>query len=175
MGIGGTSSNMQQAGPRPHATPRQWRRGAVVLTLGLAGLVSTTSDVAAQSRFEDVSALSCTFSLVVGGTWTDGEPELEQGLSTLSFQFVEIDPDGATAEAVGRFGDSHIITRLSGDYLHFLQLFNAGPLYSTTVIDRETAPGIFIAVHTRHEYTDVRLSGYTSRPEQYYGHCEAGE
>ena len=145
----------------------------LVLTLLLTGVMATQHDLAAQSRFEDVTELSCTFSLVVGGTWTDGEPELEQGTSTLSFQFVEIDTDGATAEAVGRFGDSHIITRLSGDYLHFLQLFNAGPLYTTTVIDRETTPGSFIAVHTRHEYTDVRLAGYTSRPEQYYGHCKA--
>jgi len=27
-------------------------------------------------------------------------------------------------------------------------------------------------VHTRHEYTEVRLPGFTSRPEQYYGECE---
>ncbi len=29
------------------------------------------------------------------------------------------------------------------------------------------------AVHTRHEYTEVSLPGYTSRPEQYYGECDA--
>jgi len=27
------------------------------------------------------------------------------------------------------------------------------------------------AVHTRHEYTEVSLPGFTSRPEQYYGDC----
>jgi len=30
-------------------------------------------------------------------------------------------------------------------------------------------------VHARHEYTEVSLPGYTSRPEQYYGECEAKE
>ena len=29
------------------------------------------------------------------------------------------------------------------------------------------------AVHTRHEYTEVSLPGFTSRPEQYYGDCTA--
>ena len=85
-----------------------------------------------------------------------------------------IDTDASTADAVGRFGPSHIITRLSGDYLHFMQLFNAGPLYVTTIIDRETSGGKLLAVHTRHEYTDVRLTGHTSRPEHYYGECEIG-
>ena len=116
--------------------------------------------------------LNCSFPLITTGTWTNGEPEAELGTSTLKFQFVEIDPDGATANAVGPFGPSHIITRLSGDYLHFMQLFNIGPLYTTTVINRETHDGKFMAVHTRHEYTDVRLTGFTSRPEQYYGECE---
>lgn len=147
--------------------------GAVLsVALLCASLGPLATDVAAQNTFDDVTGLSCTFSLVVAGTWSDGTPELESGTSTLSFQFVAIDTDGATAEAVGRFGESHIIARLTGDYLHFLQLFNAGPLYTTTVIDRQTRPGTFMAVHTRHEYTDVRLTGYTSRPEQYYGECE---
>jgi hypothetical protein len=28
-----------------------------------------------------------------------------------------------------------------------------------------------MAVHTRHEYTDTRLVGFTSRPELYIGDC----
>jgi hypothetical protein len=50
-------------------------------------------------------------------------------------------------------------------------MFTTGPLYTTTFIDRETQDGKLMAVHTRHEYTDVRLAGFTSRPEQYYGEC----
>ena len=135
----------------------------------------TAVPAAAQSRLADVTALTCTFPLIVTGTWTSGAPEAELDISTLTFQFVEIDVDGATANAVGTFGPSHIITRQSGLYLHFMQLFNVGPLYTTTVIDRETRDGKLMAVHTRHEYTDVRLAGFTSRPEQYYGECEINE
>ena len=147
---------------------------AGIVILMLPHSPATDTRVLAQSRLADVTELSCTFSLIATGTWTDGEPEVELDTSTLRFRFVSIDPDGATAEAVGPFGPSHIITRLSGDYLHFMQLFNVGPLYTTTIIDRETRDGAFMAVHTRHEYTDVRLTGFTSRPEQYYGECAAG-
>ena len=80
--------------------------------------------------------------------------------------------DGATAEAVGPYGASNIIVRQTGYYLHLVQMFREGPLYTTTVIDRETTNGKLMAVHTRHEYTDASLPGYTSRPEQYYGECE---
>jgi hypothetical protein len=42
--------------------------------------------------------------------------------------------------------------------------------------DRDSrAGGKFKAVHTRHEFTPTRLTGWTSRPEQYYGYCEAAK
>ena len=46
---------------------------------------------------------------------------------------------------------------------------SGGALYTTTVFARRTAAGKFIAVHTRHEFTDASVPGFTSRPEQYYG------
>jgi hypothetical protein len=49
-----------------------------------------------------------------------------------------------------------------------------GVLRITTVFDKQNSPGKFKAVHARHEYTDVSLPGFTSRPEQYYGECELG-
>ena len=122
-----------------------------------------------------VRSLDCTFTLIAVGTWTDeGAPEAQVDASELSFRFEDVDTQEATAEVIGPFGPSHIITRHSGDYLHFLQMFSAGPLYSTTVFDRETVDGKLMAVHTRHEYTDVSLIGFTSRPEQYYGDCAVG-
>lgn len=144
----------------------------LVVSLGLAGGVATPSD--AQSGLSNITEASCTFSLVVTGTWPDATPEIELDPSTLSVRFVEIDTDEATANVEGRYGESHLITRLSGDYLHFMQMFSVGPLYVTTIIDRETNDGKLKAVHTRHEYTDVRLTGHTSRPEQYYGECAVG-
>jgi len=53
----------------------------------------------------------------------------------------------------------------------------SGSVYLTTVFaDKESRSGsAFKAVHTRHEFTPVRLAGWTSRPEQYYGHCEVAK
>ena len=147
--------------------------GAVMMML--FSWPAADSRAATQGRLADATALTCTFPVIATGTWTDGEPEAELGTSTLSFQFVEVDTDGGTANAIGPFGPGHIITRLSGDYLHFMQIFNRGPLYTTSIINRETRDGKFMAVHTRHEYIDIRLVGFTSRPEQYYGECELAE
>ncbi len=137
-------------------------------------LAAVESRAAAQNGLADVTAATCAFTLVATGTWTDAEPEVELDPSTLQVRFVGIDTDLATAEVEGLFGQSHLITRLSGDYLHFMQMFSSGPLYVATIIDRETSGGKLKAVHTRHEYTDIRLTGHTSRPEQYYGECEVG-
>ena len=127
---------------------------------------------AAQGRLADPTGLDCTFTVIATGTWTDGAAEARLDGSTFSIRFEEIDTDVATAEVVGPYGASSIIVRQTGDYLHLVQMFMVGPLYTTTVIDRETTDGKLMAVHTRHEYTDTSLPGFTSRPEQYYGECK---
>ncbi len=129
------------------------------------------ASAAAQGGLADTTSLDCTFTVIATGTWTDGEAEASLDASTFSIRFVSIDTDGATAEVVGPYGASVIIVRATGDYLHLVQMFMVGPLYTTTVIDRETTDGKLKAVHTRHEYTDTSLPGFTSRPEQYYGEC----
>ena len=139
------------------------------------GVQPAPADGAQGGGLADVRSLDCTFTLIAVGTWTDeGVPEAQVDASELSFRFEDVDTQEATANVIGPFGPSHIITRHSGDYLHFLQMFSAGPLYSTTIFDRETVDGKLMAVHTRHEYTDVSLIGFTSRPEQYYGDCAVG-
>ena len=92
--------------------------------------------------------------------------------AALSLRFEAIDADEGTARIIGMFGPSDIIVRLSAGTLHFVQVFSAGPLYTTTVFPKETRGRKLQAVHTRHEYTEVSLPGFTSRPEQYYGECE---
>ena len=144
---------------------------AAVVLAGVAAM--TEAHVAAQNRLAGVTIAACTFPVLATGTWTaEGEPQAEATTSDLSFRFEGIDTEDATAEAVGPFGVSHIITRLSGQYLHFLQMFQAGPLYTTTILNQEQGDDTFLAVHTRHEYTQISLPGFTSRPEQYYGECE---
>jgi hypothetical protein len=158
-------------------------RWGVVVWFILSGVAT---DAAAQDRLAAAKSLSCTFTAIATGTWTNGEAEARVGASMLTVRFVDIDADAAAAvidaglpitevEAVGEYGPSHLITRFTGDYLHFIQMFTAGALFTTTVINRETRDGKLMAVHTRHEYTDVSQPGVTLRPEQYYGECEVGE
>ena len=153
-------------------------RGAAFLVL--VGCVLGAYVSAVGTRVQDrglatANSLACTFTLISTGTWTNGQAEASLDTSTLEFRFEAINTQEATAEVIGPFGPSHIITRLSGDYLHFVQMLSAGPLYTTTVFNRETVDGKLMAVHTRHEYTDVSLIGFTSRPEQYYGDCEVSQ
>ena len=123
--------------------------------------------------------MKCTFTLLASGTWENGVPSPEVKPASLSIQFDAIDTQEGTAEVVDvstlSAGVPHITVRLLGDNLHFLAMNSSGSVYLTTVFsDRESrAGGKFKAVHTRHEFTEIRLTGYTSRPEQYYGYCEA--
>ena len=130
------------------------------------------AQTALEAQLETAQRLDCVFHLYATGTWTDGEPQAEVTPTDLSFQFESIDPDEGVADAIGLFGPAHIVARLSGESLHFMQVGRSGPLYVTTVFARESREGKLIAVHTRHEYTPASVPGFTSRPEQYYGECE---
>ena len=131
----------------------------------------------AESRAQDdrltaVRTLACTFTVMAKGTWTDDGSEAALESSTLAFRFESINTDEASADVLGRFGSSPVVAQATGDYLHFIQVLAEGPLYSTTVFNRETTDGRLLAVHSRHEYQRVERRGFTSRPEQYYGDCE---
>ena len=118
------------------------------------------------------NAVSCTFTTMATGTWNSGIAAAEIKPSKFSMGFDQIDADQGTARVIGAFGPSDIIVRFSIGTLHFVQAFREGPLYATTIFPQISKDGKFKAVHTRHEYTEVRLPGFTSRPEQYYGECE---
>ena len=125
-----------------------------------------------------VQRLTCSFTLMATGTWDKGTPSAEVTKSTLSMQFDAIDTQEGTANVTGvssaSEGAPHLTVRLLGDNLHFLAMNASGSVYLTTVFaDKESKSGAPLkAVHTRHEFTPVRLTGWTSRPEQYYGQCE---
>jgi hypothetical protein len=92
--------------------------------------------------------------------------------ASLALQFNAIDTQEGTAEMPGinqlGSGAPHIIVRLVEGNLHFLAMNSTGSMYITTVFsDRESRnTGKWKAVHTRHEFTEVQLSSFTSRPEQ---------
>ncbi len=148
-------------------------------------MASLAAGVSAQGRLTDVKSLSCSFPVIATGTWTDGNAEGRVGGSRLTVRFGAIDMEAATSvvdaglpitevDTVEPYGPSHLITRVTDDYLHFIQMFTAGVLFTTTVINRETVGGKLMAVHTRHVYADAADPSATTRPEQYYGDCEVG-
>jgi hypothetical protein len=142
------------------------------------GVQALDSQAPGQQSLADVKALKCAFTLMTTGTWNKDVASAEVTKANLSMQFDAIDTQDGTANVVdvsaSSAGAPHITVRLLGDNLHFLAMNTSGSVYLTTVFaDKESrAGGSFKAVHTRHEFTPVRLTGWTSRPEQYYGQCE---
>ena len=151
------------------------RRPLAASVLGVAALFlalpSGAQNRALQQRLANAGRIDCTFSTQIIGDWEGSDTTTEAVSSDLTAAFFDIDIDGGTAEAEGRFGASFIVVRQAYTYLHFMQMLRSGPLYLTTVLAEETTDGKLKAIHTRHEYSPTRLPGFTSRPEMYIGEC----
>jgi hypothetical protein len=126
----------------------------------------------AKGKLAAAKNLKCTFPLVAVGTWGAKEPEAKVKSANLVLQFVDINTDEGTARMDSSYGAYDITLRYAGGYLHFIQSFLDGQLYTTTVLEKQTNGGKLKAMHSRHEFTDFALPGFTSSPEQYYGECE---
>ena len=149
------------------------RTFAIGVVLAIAAGSGTASAQGRTSKLADVKSVRCEFPMITTGTWAkDGTPSAETEPSEMSLQYDDIDTEEGSASVIGLSGRLYIITRLSGVNLHLLAIERAGPLYITTVFDKPARPGRYKAAHSRHEFTDVSLPGYTSRPEQYVGDCE---
>jgi len=126
-----------------------------------------------QVKPATAKSVRCTFPLNATGTWKkDGSPEVAANPSKLVLRFDAINVDEGTAQLRNGTVGSEIIVRSAEGYLHFIQSFRTGPMYTTTIFDKETTGGKLKAVHSRHEYFTTPLPGATSSPEQYYGECE---
>jgi hypothetical protein len=144
-----------------------------LLTFGvllLAPSLSSAQDV--KGALAGVKSIKCTFPLMAVGTWGREKPEAKVQPSNLVLQFDSINADEGTAELKSDLGQYDIVVRYANGYLHFIQSFLDGQLYVTTVLEKKTAAGKLKAMHSRHEFTDFALPGFTSSPEQYYGECE---
>ena len=131
--------------------------------------------IALQERLAKTTALNCNFSLMATGTWKDGVPSAAVTPAKLMVTFTKVDVDEGTAEAAGALGGSSlVVVRYANGYLHLMQTYSAGAIYTTTVLAKATKDGRLMAVHTRHEYADIRLPGFTSSPEMYLGDCALG-
>jgi len=106
------------------------------------------------------------------GTWGKEGTEAKTKPTNLTQEFEAVNTDEGTAQLKATVGKYDIIVRYAEGYLHFIQSFLNGPLYTTTILDKKTPSGKLKAMHSRHEFTDFALPGITSSPEQYYGECE---
>ena len=142
----------------------------------MLGMIAAAAPIiAAQGRLAATKSLRCTFTVSASGQWdADGAAKSAVAPAKLSLLFESIDADSATAQLRSGTVSSEVVARLSGSYLHFMQVFKTGAMYTTTVFDQETTRGAFRAVHSRHESFTVPLPGATSTPEQYYGECRIG-
>jgi hypothetical protein len=150
---------------------------AAIVICGAVALVPSSLGArggqAAQGGLAEAKRIRCTFPVMVVGTWGSDKPTVQTKTSTETLDFESVNADEGTAELKSRYGGKYdIIVRYSKGYLHFVQMFLDGPLYSTTVLEKKTASGKLKAMHSRHEHTDVAMAGWTSSPEQYYGECE---
>jgi len=152
-----------------------WRSNSVSAVMAIGMVLAATVSVAAQNRdaasLQSAENINCSFPLMVVGSWGADTPEVETRASGLVLEFEAINADEGTAQLASGFGVYDIIVRYAGGYLHFIQSFLDGPLYVTTIMEKATPSGHFKAMHSRHEYTDFALTGFTSSPEQYYGDC----
>jgi hypothetical protein len=125
---------------------------AIMIFLLISGSIRAQGT---KGPLANVKSIKCTFSLM-----------------NREMQVDSINTDEGTAEFKNGYGKYDIIVRYQEPYLHFIQSFLNGPLYTTTVLEKKAANGKWKAMHSRHEFTDFALVGFTSSPEQYYGDCE---
>lgn len=147
------------------------------VAIALACIVSRSEGAAAPAapttyeRLSLATKLECRFTTVAAGSWENGAAKIEILPKELKLTFDKVNVDEGTADANSQFGDFYVAVRFSNGYLHLMQMFSSGPLYTTTVMARETTDGRMMAIHTRHEYTPATVPGFTSRPESYFGDC----
>ena len=150
-----------------------YRAYILAVVFGLFAGPGTTS-VAAQAMLKEVKSLRCTFTRQTTGVWAKGDvPETAARPSSLALRFEAIDTESATAQLRTGAMTTEVTVRLAEGYLHLMQAFRTGPLYTTTIFEAGARAGTFRAVQSRHELFATPLPGATSSPEQYYGTCEA--
>jgi hypothetical protein len=145
----------------------------VVPAVAVAASVGAATAAMAQTTLADVKSIQCTFTRQATGSWTkSGALEAAVSPSSLVLRFEGIDTETGTAQLRNGAMMSDVIVRLTEGYLHLMQAFRTGPLYTTTVFEAGGRTGVFRAAHSRHELFATPLPGATSSPEQYYGTCQ---
>jgi hypothetical protein len=148
--------------------------GCLLLARAGDAAAPAQASLTTYERLAAATKLECRFTTVSAGVWENGAAKIEVLPKELKLTFDKVNVDEGTADANSQFGDFYVAVRFSNGYLHLMQMFSSGPLYTTTVMARETTDGRMMAIHTRHEYTPATVPGFTSRPESYFGDCAIG-
>jgi hypothetical protein len=112
-------------------------------------LLVPCSKAAQQGKTATAKSLRCTFALSATGTWNkSGSAEAAVKPASLLLLFDSINVDEGTAQLRNGSAGSDIIVRSGGGYLNFIQSFRSGPLYTTTVFEKENPGGKLKAVHS---------------------------
>jgi hypothetical protein len=146
----------------------------VLALAGTGHLAGAATPAALYDRLAAATSLDCRFTTMSGGSWDKGVPKTELLAKELKLGFAKVNIDEGTADASTRYGDFYVVVRFSNGYLHLMQMFSNGPLYTTTVLAQETTDGRMMAIHTRLEYSPATVPGFGSRPETWYGDCAVG-
>lgn len=100
---------------------------------------------------EEPKAFACTFAK--GSTWTHADGAFRsESPEPLAFKITNIDLDGQQASLVTdgkeKPGSLKIVRAINAN--HFLEVVNEGFLNLTTIYDKDSATGLYPAVHSRH-------------------------
>lgn len=148
------------------------KRGAIAVGVYwcamLAGAAAQTPSTG--QSLSAVKTLQCALTLQSAGSWKGTEPQAETKPIRMGLRYEEVDTDDGTARFVGSSGRSDVAARFVRDALTFIHSGTDGSVALTTV-SRSTADGKWLAVHTRHEFSDTSSAGVTLGPAQYYGTC----
>lgn len=147
-------------------------RGAIAVGVSWCALLASAAAQApaTASSLAAVKTLQCALTLQSAGSWTGTEPQAEAKPIRMALRYEEVDTDDGTARFVGSSGRSDVAARFVRDALTFIHSGTDGSVALTTV-SRSTADGKWLAVHTRHEFSETSSAGVTLGPAQYYGTC----
>lgn len=164
--FGGSGTADRLADAAPGATAAFDGRAAIIAAsvFTAAGVdlmaVGATRTAAAKAAQKD---LECAFPVAARGAWKAGAPSVEAKATPLAMRFESIRVEEGTARVVAEAGQGEAIVQASGTALNFVQVFDFGALYTTTVFDWRSGASNLKAVHTRHD--EFWLG-------QYYGNCD---
>lgn len=147
-------------------------RSAILVGVCLGGLVIRVGAQApaAQASLATVKTLQCSLTQHTVVTWKSGEPQADAKPIQMSLRYEDVDTDDGTARFVGASGRADVAVRFVRDSLTFIHSATDGSVALTSVA-RSAPKGRWLAVHTRHEFSETSADGTTIGPAQYYGTC----